>query len=533
MTNALKCVLAGALTFVLAAPQAVAQRNVAEPIVIASKPFGESFLLAEMFAQLLESRGIAVTRKPGLGATEVAYSALRTNAIDVYPEYVGTGLIAILHDTVIRNSGAAFAEVSRRFAERGMLWLPPLGFENTYAIAVRTETASRYHLRNMSDLARESANLRAGLTSDFIGRPDGLVGLTKAYGLHFREVKALAPALKYQALAESGVDVIDGYSTDGLLARYSLVTLDDDRHFFPPYDAAAFLSPRSAARADVVAALARLSGRLDVAHMREWNRRVEVDREDVARVARDALHTALPEQFARNEAAASSIRDTPSRVLPLRRIGSLTLQHIQLVLIALLAAVIIGVSLGLMLERMPRARHTVLGLFAAIETIPSIALLAFMIPLFGVGVTPALAALMLYAVYPIVRATYSGVRSADPDAVAAAEALGATPAQQLNWVRLPLAAPVIMSGVRTAAVITVGAATLAAFIGAGGLGEPIVEGLALADSALVLSGAIPAALLALAVDGLLALVERRVRPAHLRHLSHASPSPDQASRKLL
>jgi osmoprotectant transport system permease protein len=139
-----------------------------------------------------------------------------------------------------------------------------------------------------------------------------------------------------------------------------------------------------------------------------------------------------------------------------------------------------------------------------------------MIPLLGVGVAPALVALWLYALYPIARGTYTGVRDADPDAVAAAEALGTTPTQRLLWVRLPLAAPVIMAGIRTAAVITVGAATLAAFIGAGGLGEPIVAGLALADTRMILSGALPAAALALAVDGVLAIVELAIAPAHRR-----------------
>ena len=489
-----------------------AQRDV-QPVIIASKPFGESFLLAEMFSQLLESRGIVVTRKPGLGATEVAFAALRTNAIDVYPEYIGTGLIAILHDTVIRDPRAAFARVSQRFAqEYGARWLPPLGFENTYAIAVRPEVAARHHLRTLSDLGRESGALSAGLTSDFIGRPDGLAGLSTAYGLHFRDVKPLAPALKYQALAGGSVDVIDGYSTDGLLAKYKLVTLDDDRHFFPPYDAAALVSPRIARdRPDVVAALTLLSGRLDVAHMREWNRRIEVDREGIARVAAAALHETLEQHGTTAVRQVSGAeRGSPRRILALTR------QHLALVAAALAVASLVGIPLGLALERVPRASDATLGVFAAIETIPSIALLAFMIPLFGVGVLPALVALMLYAIYPIARATYSGVRNADPDAVQAAEALGATPAQLLRWVRLPLAAPVIMSGVRTAAVITVGAATLAAFIGAGGLGEPIVEGLALADTRLVLTGAIPAALLALAVDGALALVEHRVRPPHLR-----------------
>jgi osmoprotectant transport system permease protein len=203
----------------------------------------------------------------------------------------------------------------------------------------------------------------------------------------------------------------------------------------------------------------------------------------------------------------------------------------MLVAIALFAAVIVAVPLGLGLERVRRIAEPTIGALGVLQTIPSIALLAFMIPLLGVGVTPALVALWLYALYPIARGTYSGVRDADPDAVAAAAALGTTPAQRLMWVRLPLAAPVIMAGIRTAAVITVGAATLAAFIGAGGLGEPIVAGLALADTRMILSGALPAAILALAVDGILGVVERVVTPAHRRKLfwdrRHSPPMEEQ------
>jgi osmoprotectant transport system permease protein len=191
-------------------------------------------------------------------------------------------------------------------------------------------------------------------------------------------------------------------------------------------------------------------------------------------------------------------------------------RHLWLVALALAAAAVVAVPLGLGLERARRAAGPALGALGILQTIPSIALLAFMVPLLGIGVAPALVALWLYALQPIVRGTYTGVRDADPAAVEAAEALGMTPLQRLLRVRLPLAAPVIMAGVRTAAVITVGATTLAAFIGAGGLGEPIVTGLALADMRMVLSGALPAAALALLVDGALALVERRVTPAHLR-----------------
>jgi osmoprotectant transport system permease protein len=487
-----------------------------------------------MFAQLLEARGLTVVRRPGLGATEVAFGALRRDAIDVYPEYTGTGLLAVLHDTLpdslARDPRAVYAHVARVSDERWRVrWLAPLGFQNTYAVAVRRATADSLRVRTLSDLARAGPRLRAGLTADFIGRPDGLPGLERAYGLRFGEVRPLAPAVKYQALAGGAVDVIDGYSTDGLLAKYDLVVLADDRRFFPPYEAAAVLGPRAAARADVVAALGSLSGRLDEVRMRALNRRVEVDGEDVARVAADAL-AALG--LARGRAAArprAATAGVPLATYLWRRratIASLTLRHLELVGAALGLAVLVAVPLGLLLERARRVAEPALGALGVVETVPSIALLAFMLPLLGVGVVPALVALWLYALYPIARGTYTGVRDADPAAVEAAEALGTTAAQRLLLVRLPLAAPVIMAGVRTAAVITVGAATLAAFIGAGGLGDPIVAGLALADTRLVLSGALPAALLALVVDGALAVVERAVTPAHRKRPDRRAQSAE-------
>lgn len=510
-------------------------------VVVASKPFGESYLLAEAFAQLLESRGIAVERRPGLGATEVAFGALRTSAIDVYPEYTGTGLLAILHDSLTpamrANPRRTFDHVARTFAARyDVRWLPPLGFENGYAIAVRRATADSLRLRTLSDLARVATELRAGLTADFIGRPDGLAGLRTEYALRLGDVRPLAPAVKYTALASGAVDVVDGYATDGLLAKHELVVLDDDRRFFPPYEAAALVSPRLArGRPDAIATLALLSGRLDEPRMRAYNRRIEVDGEAISVVATALLADAgLIVRPAASGAGAGGATEvagaTPGPVgsgpasqglasyLWARRMETigLALRHLALVLAALSAAVLIAVPLGLVLERTRRGAEVTVGALGVLQTIPSIALLAFMIPILGVGAKPALVALWLYALYPIARNTYTGVRDADPDAVEACEAMGATARQRLLWVRLPLAAPVILAGVRVSAVITVGAATLAAFIGAGGLGEPIVTGLALADSRLVLSGAIPAALLAILVDGALALAERAVAPAHLR-----------------
>ena len=487
------------------------------PVVVGSKPFGESYILAEMFAQLLEARGIAVDRRPGLGATEIAFGAIRSGAADVYPEYTGTGLLAILGERPVPDPREVFDRVSREFRRRwNARWLPPLGFENTYAIAVTRETARRHRLATLSDLARVSGSLRAGLTADFIGRPDGLPGLTRAYGVRFREVRALLPAVKYQALAADEVDVIDGYSTDGLIARYDLVVLEDDRQFFPPYQAAALVSGGLAERRPAaIAALSELSGRLDEATMRRLNRRLEVEREPVERIAADALAALELTAQRRHTAAAERRRGEGTLAYLWERRGSLlqlTARHLLLVALSLAAAIAVAVPAGLALERLPRGAESAVRWVGLLQTMPGIALLAFMIPLAGIGVLPAVIALFLYSLYPILRNTYSGVRDAAPDAVAAAEALGMTPGQILRYVRLPLAAPVIMAGIRTAAVINVGTATLAAFIGAGGLGDPIAAGLALSDTRMILSGAIPAALLALVVDGVLGAVERGVRP---------------------
>ena len=494
---------------------------VATPIVVASKPFAESFILAEMFAQHLEARGFVVDRRPGLGATEIAFAALRQGEIDVYPEYTGTGLLAILGEEPPASAAEAFRRVASAFAERwGVRWLPPLGFENTYAIAVRPGTADSLGLTTLSDLAREAGALVAGFTPDFIGRADGLPGLAEAYGLRPAEVRALLQPVKYQALVAGEVDVIDGYSTDGQIARHGLTVLVDDQGFFPPYDATAVVSRRlSTGRPEAVLALAELSGRIDERTMRELNRRVEVDGAPVPTVAADAL-LAIGLGTGGTADAGSPTGTRPGGLAAyLWSLSADTLaqtrRHLLLVALSLVAGFLVAVPLGLALERTRRLAEAVIRAVGVLQTIPSIALLAFMIPVLGIGVWPAVTALFLYSLFPMVRNTYTGVRDAHPAAVASARALGMSELQLLRHVRLPLAAPFIMAGVRTAAVINVGTATLAAFIGAGGLGDPIVAGLALADTRLILSGAIPAALLALVVDALLGVAERAVTPKGL------------------
>jgi osmoprotectant transport system permease protein len=502
-----------ALLLLAAAPALAADR-----IAVGSKNFEESRLLGEIFAQLLESRtDLQVERRLGLAGTQVCFEALKSGAIDIYPEYTGTGLVSILGEEVKEGSAGTLNRVRREFLSRWDLWwISPLGFENSFEVAVPKELAEREHLKTISDLARIAPRLRGGFGHEFVGREDGLLGLEKVYGLRFASVQPLQHALKYQAAGGRQVDAVDVYTTDARLILYNLVVLQDDKGFFPPYEAAALVRGETLRKhPEVGSVLGLLAGAFDEDRMRALNLRLQEGKEDEAVVARDALREL---GLLKGEKASADTAPVAAPTLKhylwderqalLRR----TLEHIGLSAVALLAGILVAVPLGLALERRRGGAETVIRLLGMTQTIPSLALLAFFIPFLGVGRVPAVVALWIYSLYPIVRNTYTGVRDADPRAVEAATALGMTPGQVLTQVRLPLAAPVLLAGIRTAAVLTVGTATLAAFIGAGGLGEPIVTGLQLASSAMILSGAIPAALLALVVDALLGWVERALRP---------------------
>ncbi len=496
------------------------------PVVVASKTFAESYLLAETFAQVLEAHGHTVDRRPGLGMTELLMQAIISGDIDVYPEYTGTGLAAVLGETATGGSVQVFNRVSEAYEARwGLHWLPPLGFENTYAIAMRREAADSIGVRTLSELAAIAPGLAGGFSPDFIGRADGLDGLAAAYGIEFRETRSLLQAVKYQALEAGEVDVIDAYSTDGAISRYDLTVLADDRGFFPPYDAAALLSRAfREEHPEAVLVLNRLSGRLGVEAVRRANRWIEVDGLPIAEAAAALLQevglgagSAGPESGADGtgggDGAVSVILALPRHIWDKRvELGRQVTRHLLLVLASLGAAILVALPAGVALERRRRLAGSALRVAGVLQTVPSIALLAFMIPVLGIGVAPAVAALFLYSLLPILRNTYTGIIEAAPEAVGAGRALGMTEWQLLRRVRLPLAAPVIMAGVRTAAVINVGTATLAAFVGAGGLGDPIVAGLSLSDPVMILSGAVPAAALAVLVDWGLAGTESLVAP---------------------
>ncbi|HSP98665.1 MAG TPA: glycine betaine ABC transporter substrate-binding protein [Candidatus Dormibacteraeota bacterium] len=486
-------------------------------VVVGAKKFTESAILGELMAQVLEAHaGATVERRFNLAGTQVCYDGLRTGAIDVYAEYTGTALRSILGATDAPATAAAvFAEVSETFRTRdGLVWLAPFGFDNTYVLLMRPPRAAALGVRALSDLAAHP--LRYGMSHEFLARPDGMPGLRAVYRLNEAQTVGIEHDLAYQALIDGDIDVADGYATDAKIAALDLLPLVDDRAFFPPYQAAPF------ARADLFtrlpaaeAALRLLAGRIDAATMRRLNAAVEVERRAPEEVAASFLRDL---GLASREVAVTRRATTLAGVLWDRRAitAQLTVQHLLLTGAALLGAILVGLPLGVAASRRPLLAGVALSSAGVLQTIPSIALLAFMLPLFGIGTAPAIAALFLYGLLPILRNTVAGLRSVDPLLLEVGRGLGMR-ARDLLWqVELPLAAPVILAGIRTAAVISVGTATLAAFIGAGGLGDPIVTGLSVTDINLVLSGALPAALLAIAVDLALHAVERLATPKGLR-----------------
>lgn len=472
-------------------------------ISVASKNFNESYILAEIMSQLLESRGFKVDRHFGLGGTLVCYKALQNGEVDIYPEYTGTLGQAILK---IDDLAPTVSHLNQLLAPDDLMVLPSFGFNDTYAIAMKTSLANKLDIHSIADLSGRN-NLKIAFSLEFLNRKDGWPGLAQTYGLT-QVPTGIEHGLAYQAIDQGKIDVTDAYSTDAGLARYHLTTLTDDRHYFPEYLAVPFIRSDVPARAQAVLSL--LKDRIDAGQMRQLNAAVSIDHKTFAEVAKTFLTTeGLVGGSSRANAGADRSRFW-------RTLGANTLRHLELTAVALLLGCLVGLPLGILVYRSPGVARVTVYLAGLLQTIPSIALLALMIPLFGIGVLPAIVALFLYSILPILRNTITALITIDPLLKRIAEAIGLTRAQQLRYVLIPMAMPNMLAGIKTAAIISIGTATLAAFIGAGGLGQPIVTGLALNDTNLILQGAIPAACLAILVELAFEMLERLIVKPHMR-----------------
>ena len=469
----------------------------AEPLKIGSKRFTESYILGEILVQSVQKQGADAVHRPGLGNTGILFAALKAGSIDLYPEYTGT----IAREILKLEGEFDIERLNRELAPAGFGIAVPLGFNNGYALAMREERAHALGVVKLSDL-RGHAGVKFGLSQEFIGRADGWPGLKSAYGLPFETPSGLDHGLAYEALAAGKIDVMDIYTTDAKIERYKLRVIEDDRKYFPRYDAVLLY------RLDVPGrfpaawnTLQSLKGRIGERQMIRMNAAAELEGRSFAEAAAQMNAESKPGSAGRRSFLGTLFGPDFWR---------LTGQHLLLVFVSLAASVLIGVPLGVAAAKQPRLAQAILGVVGVIQTIPSLAMFAFLIAAVGtIGTFPALIALFLYALLPIVRSTHAGVTGIGTGMRQAAMALGLAPRDSLWLIEVPLALPSILAGIKTSAVINVGTATIAAFIGAGGYGERIAAGLALNDSVTLLSGAIPAAALALIVQGAFELGERR------------------------
>ncbi len=464
----------------------------ADTLTVGSKRFTESYILGEILAQTAKGQ-----HRPGLGNTGILFAALKAGSIDLYPEYTGT-----IAKEILKLDGNPGVEVlNRALGQQGLGLAVRLGFNNSYALAMRDERAQALGIRTLSDLAGHP-DLKFGLSQEFIGRADGWPGLKAAYRLPHATPSGLDHGLAYEAIAAGKIEVMDIYSTDAKIERFNLRVLEDDGKFFPRYEAMLLYRLDAPRRfPNEFELLKKLEGRIDERQMIRMNAAAELQGRSFAEAA-----------------ALLDAGDAPQRAARRTFLGTLfgpdfwrlTGEHLLLVCVSLAASIAIGVPLGVAAAKFPRVSQLILGVVGVIQTIPSLALFAFLIALVGtIGTVPALIALFLYALLPIVRNTHSGLIGISKGMRQAALALGLTPRERLRRIEVPLALPSILAGIKTSAVINVGTATIAAFIGAGGYGERIASGLALNDNITLLAGAIPAAALALIVQGAFELGERR------------------------
>jgi osmoprotectant transport system permease protein len=469
----------------------------AQPVVIGSKKFTESYVLGEIAKHTLNDAGIPAEHRQGMGGTIILWQALRGGQIDAYPEYTGT----IAQEILKTDRKLSLNEIREALEKSGLGATEPLGFNNTYALVMRRSEAQRLGLRTISDL-QNHPELKIGLTHEFLDRQDGWQPLRARYALPQQNVIGIDHALGYAALKNGSIDLKDAYSTDAKIAEYDLVTLEDDLQFFPRYDAV-FLY-RLVLPAPAITALRKLEGTLDEARMTRLNAEAERTKNYTK-----AANLYFQGGTGSTTATGDSFWDKLTRW---------TLRHLELAGFSLLLAVIVGIPLGIIASRGGPIGQAILGFASVVQTIPSLALLALLVPLpfFGISVRTAVAALFLYGLLPIVRNTASGLQDIPRALRESAIALGLSPIARLWQIYLPMASRSTLAGIKTSAVINVGTATLAALIGAGGLGEPILSGLNLNDNATILQGAIPAALLALLVQWGFDLLDRVLIPKGLR-----------------
>jgi osmoprotectant transport system permease protein len=468
-------------------------------IKVGSKKFTENVILGEIVTQLIGAQNVNGLHIRELGGTRILWNALLKGELDIYPDYSGTIIEEILADEPVTNNN-----LKDKLSQHGIGIVFPLGFNNTYAIGMRQEEAENLGIENISDL-RKHPDLNFGFTNEFMDRNDGWRGLQKFYSLPQTNVNGLDHDLAYHGLASGSIDVIDLYSTDSEINYYNLKVLKDDLHYFTDYQAVLlYRKDLEKTFPKVVDAINKLKSGITESLMIKMNSDVKINGNSEELVA---------SQFIKNK---FSIESSIVERTFLSRLWHNTKEHLYLVLISLSTAILVSIPLGISSYKNKKLGKIIIGITGVIQTVPSLALLVFMIPLLGIGSSPAIVALFLYSLLPIVRNTFTGLEDIPTSIKESAIVLGLSPFAILKKIELPLASRSILGGIKTSAVINVGTATLGALIGAGGYGQPILTGIRLDSVPLILEGAVPAALLALIVQWIFDLSEKVIVPKGLR-----------------
>lgn len=496
-------ILGGFAASSLVTNQVVKEKN---EITIGSKSFTESVILGELGALAVTDAGANGKHRKELGGTNILFQALQAGGIDAYPEYTGT-----ISEVILKSKSLTDEETMRsELAEMGVRMSRPLGFNNTYAIGMLQTKAKELGLSRVSQL-NDHPRLRVGFSDEFMARDDGWPGMQKAYGLPFR-ARGMDHAIAYKGVASDSLDLTDVYTTDAEISYYDLTVLEDDLGYFPNYYAVWLYRDDLEKRSpQAVQALLALEGKIDTPTMIAMNKGSKVEQKTDHNLAAAFLDEKLGKSIPLEP-------DTFWDKFQRRSVELLqrTLEHLMLVAISLSAAVIFATPVGVLAYRWRDFGHHILSVIGVLQTIPSMALLVALVPLLNLGAAPAIVALFIYSLLPIVRNTHAGLSGISAAHRETAEVLGLSQRARLWMIELPLASPSIFSGIKTAAVINVGTATIGALVGAGGYGQPILTGIRLMDWGLILLGAIPAGLMALGVQGFFSMIERFVVPKGLR-----------------
>lgn len=473
---------------------------------VGSKAFTENVILAELVRLGAKANDIEVFHQAEIQGTQIVFQYLVNRSLDIYPEYLGTIRYEILQDPTIVTADDVRQALRKRF---GIIMSQPLCFANTYALGMLESRAAELGIRRISDLV-DHPDLRYSLSQEFVEREDGWGKMSAAYGIQVPRPNGNDHALTYKQLEAGAADVIDLYSTDSKIQTLNIRVLEDDLSFFPDYAAVLLFREELQDNAPgLVNVIRSLEGKISNPQMVQLNARCEVDGLSEAEVA--------AEFWTRQMGQPVRAEDSSVVMNILRN----TIEHLDLVRMSLVSCILVAIPLGVIAARNRWIGQAVLGTIGVLQTIPGIALLVMLIaPVewlggrllgrdgLGASVVPVIVALFIYSLLPIVRNTYTGLSTIPGTLRESADALGMDAWSRFSRIEFPLALPSILSGIKTAAVINVGFACLGAMIGGGGYGQPIFSGVRLSDTGLILQGAVPAAVMALLVQGLFEVIEK-------------------------